>query len=29
MIEKFETERGHEFGSKKSHKKQMTGRSIP
>jgi len=29
MIKKFETEKGHELGHKKSHKKQMIGISIP
>jgi hypothetical protein len=29
MVEKFEIEKGHELGCKKSHNKQMTGRNIP
>jgi len=29
MVKKFEMERGHELGHKKSHKKQMTRISIP
>jgi hypothetical protein len=29
MVEKFEMEKGHELGRKKSHKKKMNGISIP
>jgi hypothetical protein len=29
MVKKFEMERGHELGRRKSHKKQMTRISIP
>jgi hypothetical protein len=29
MVEKFETERGHKLGNKKSYKKQMIGINIP
>jgi hypothetical protein len=29
MVEKFEMERGHKLGNKKSYKKQMIGINIP